>query len=79
MPALNRNARRLVQTPHGQLIATLTETGVTLRPFRKRKGLHISYEELAQLALDKLPHLRWPPHLKHPLERIHHLGRRQIS
>lgn len=79
MPALSRTARRLVQTPHGQLIATLTETGVTLRPPRKHKAIFLSYEDIAKHALEALSHLHWPDSLKHkPLMQVQHLSRRKL-
>jgi len=77
---LDRNVRRLIHTPNGPIMASLTETGVTLKASRKKKGIHVSYEQLAQYALDKLPHLRWPKHLQnHPLALLHHLGRRNLN
>ena len=70
----------LVQTTHGPIVASLDETGVTLRAKRKKKGIHVSYEQLAKYALDKLPHLRWPKHLQNqPLALLHYLGRRDLN
>lgn len=65
--------------PQGTFVATLDDSGITLRQFRKHKGVHLSYEDIAILGLSRLQHVRWPKDLlDKPLEQLTHLSRRPV-
>jgi hypothetical protein len=77
---LNRTVRRKVDTPYGPLVAILTDNGITLRPANHRKGVSLSYAQVAAYGLSQLLHVRWPANLQgNPLKQMQHLSRRGKS
>jgi len=54
MTELSKPVSRRVHVPDkGDFVVTLTKTGVTIRQFRKRKTVTLSYAQLAMRAMEQ--------------------------
>lgn len=47
----NKTVRRHVSIPQGEFVISISHDGVSLRAAGKQKGVHLSYEQLAQAGL----------------------------
>jgi hypothetical protein len=78
MPApLKTTVSRQVTRKRGDIVVSITKTGVTIRAPHKSKGLSISYEDIATLALSRVI-VRVPAGLS-PLDMLPKLSRRKLK
>ena len=54
--------RQLIRRRVGNLVIQLTETGLTIRGYRRRKARSYTWEQVASLAADDLPLVRAAEH-----------------
>jgi hypothetical protein len=50
-PKYTKPVARLVDLPAGRFVVTITDSGVDIRAALCRRGVHVSYEQLAALGL----------------------------
>jgi hypothetical protein len=79
MTPLSKPVHRLVSIAGQDYVVTLDTLGVSIRVHKRRKGVSISYQQLAAQGLDNCAHLRWPESLHNqPLTQLQHLTRRHV-
>lgn len=75
---LKTTVSRTVTVDGHNLVVSITRDGIKLTAAGKRKGVCLSYQDIARQALDNLPRLRWPDSLKgQPLVQLQYLTDRK--
>ncbi len=68
-------SRKVYIEGKGDFVVTISQDGVSIRMFRKRKRVKLSFEELAKLGLEQAAYLLTSEEWKDPLRTLGNLGR----
>lgn len=74
---LKTTVSRQVSRKRGDIIVTITKAGVTIRAPHKSRGLSVSYEDIAALALSRA--IVRIPAGDSPIDMLSKLGRRKLK